>query len=270
MSLTTTWDGAVATITFDRPRRRNAFDMEHWHGLRRAAQEIAEKGSPTGQMVRAVILTGAGEHFCAGMDLSPDNPMIEQMFPAITEGLEGPALDLIRDLKECVQAVADLPCPTFAAIEGACIGGGLEIALACDVRICASNASLGLTEARVGMIPDVGGTVRLTRLVGPGRAADLVTTCRRVGGEEAFRLGFVERVVAPGQALAEAREATRQVSENGPTAVALALNVVRLTPDLGLVEALSIETRSGAMALTSGEPPEGIAAFVEKRAPSWK
>jgi enoyl-CoA hydratase/carnithine racemase len=126
-----------------------------------------------------------------------------------------------------------------------------------------------MLETRIGMVPDVGGCVRLTRLVGPGRAADLIATARRVDGEEAYRLGVVERVVATGSAMAEAREAARQVAANGPTAVRLALGVVRMAPDLGAAEAFSVETGAGVLALTSGEPREGIAAFQEKRAPRW-
>jgi enoyl-CoA hydratase/carnithine racemase len=239
--------------------------MDLWLALRDAARSIADSGN-----ARAVIVTGAGGHFCSGMDLSPTNPAIERILPSISEGIEGPALSLIQELKECVQALADLPCPTIAAIEGACIGGGMEVALACDFRIAAMDASLGLTEVRVGMIPDLGGCVRLTRLVGPGRAAELITTGRKVSGEEAFKIGFVERVVAGGKALEAAQQAAAEILLGAPIAVGLALNVVRLAPDLGATEALAIESRSGAMALTSGEPQEGVQAFFEKRKPVWK
>jgi enoyl-CoA hydratase/carnithine racemase len=256
-----TADG-ITVLTLDRPDRRNALDIDMWVAMRDAARSVAESA-------RAVIITGAAGHFCAGMDLSPQNPLIQKITPAVVEGRDGPARDVLAELKECVQALAELPCATFAAIEGACVGGGLEVALACDVRIAARDATIAMTETRIGMIPDIGGCVRLTRLVGPGRAADLIATARRIDGDEAFRLGVVERVVAPGTALAAAQEAARQVAANGPTAVRLALSVVRLAPDLGIAEALAVETGAGAMALTSGEPREGIAAFLEKRPPRW-
>lgn len=262
MPIHTSWEGGVATLCIDRANRRNALNMELWHALRDAAQACAE--------ARAVIITGSGGHFCAGMDLSPENTGIQRIMPAILESQEAPALALIQELKECVAAIANLPCPTFAAIEGACIGGGFEIALACDVRIAASDAQIALPEVKIGMIPDLGGCVRLTRLVGPGRAADLITTSRRISGEEAYRLGMVERLVAPQQALAEAQKATKDVLLGGPNAIKLALNVVRLTPEFGIDEALSIESRAGAMALISGEPQEGVTAFFEKRQPDWK
>lgn len=255
-----TEDG-VTILTIARPSRRNALDMEMWRDLRRAANAV--------QRVRAVIVTGSGAHFCSGMDLNPDNPLFLEAAPAIAEGDERVAREVINELKSCVQALADLPCPTIAAIEGACIGGGLEVALACDMRFAASDASLGLLEVRIGMIPDLGGCARLTRLIGPGRAADLICTARRVDGEEAYRMGVVERVVPSGTALASARSAARDIAANGPMAVQLALSTVRMASDLGLAEALSVETRAGVLALTSGEPREGVAAFLEKRAPRW-
>jgi enoyl-CoA hydratase/carnithine racemase len=261
MPVTTSTSDDVLVITLDRPQRRNALDIDMWRALRAAAAQAAD--------VRAVVVTGVGGHFCAGMDLSPDNPLLQKIGPAVAEGHEGPAREVIVELKACVQALADIPVPTFAAIEGACVGGGLEVALACDVRIAARDAVIGLTEVRVGMIPDVGGCTRLTKLVGQGRAADLIATGRRIDGEEAFRLGVVERVVDSGRALAAATEAAAQVRANAPMAVRLALHVVRQAGDLGLAEALAVETRAGVMALTSGEPKEGITAFLEKRPPRW-
>lgn len=252
----------ILHLTLDRPNRRNAMDLAMWHALRDHAREVGNK-------VRAVVISGAGEHFCAGMDLSAENPLLARAAPAVFKGDDDVARTLIRELKDCLAAVAELPCPSFAAIEGACLGGGYEVALACDVRIAARTASLGLPEIRVGMIPDCGGTARLTRLVGPGRAADLITTARRVNGEEAFQLGMVERVVDGGHALAAAMDAARDVARNAPEATRLALSVVRNAADLGLDEALALETQAGVFALTSGEAREGLAAFAEKRAPRW-
>ena len=262
MPVTLTRDGAVAILTLDRPERRNALAGPDWHAVRDLCRSIPDD-------VRAVIVTGAGEHFCAGMDLSPQNPLMVRMAGALANGDEAPARALLDDLKDCVGALAELPMPTFAAIEGACVGGGLEIALACDVRIASRSAKLSLPEVHIGMIPDVGGCARLTRLVGPGRAADLIVTGRRIDGGEAWALGVVERLVEPGDTFAVALEAARQVSSNGPTAVRMALNVVRLAGDLGLAEALSIETRAGVLAMTSGEARIGVQAFLEKRPPKW-
>lgn len=252
----------VAVLTLDRPERRNALDLGMWEALRDRARAI----DPA---TRAVVVTGAGGHFCAGMDLNPDNPIVTRVMPAVVGGDEEAGRRVIELLKDCVAALAELACPTFAAIEGVCLGSGLEIALACDVRVCGRGATLGLPETRVGMVPDVGGASRLTRLIGPGRAADLVVTSRRVDAEEAYRLGLVERLVDAGTALTVAKEAAAAVCACAPEATRLSLGVVRMAADLGLDEALALETRAGVMALTSGEPREGILAFVEKRAPRW-
>lgn len=261
MPVTTSSHDGVVVLTLDRPDRRNALDLETWHALRDAARAA--------ESARVVIVRGAGAHFSAGMDLSASNPLLAMIAPALTRGDENVARTVIEDLKSCVQALADLPGLTIAAIEGACLGGGLEVALACDMRIAAENAMLAMPEARIGLMSDVGGATRLTRLVGPGRAADLLATGRTVSGEEAFRLGFVERVVPAGTALDVARAAANDVLGNAPEAVRLALSVVRLAPDLGLSEALSLETRAGVMALSTGEALEGLAAFQERRPPRW-
>ncbi len=261
MPIRFTTENGFAILTLDRPGRRNALDGAMWRQLRDQCRDIGD--------ARVLIVTGEGGHFCSGMDLGPDNPMIAEITPALAGGDDGVARRVIEDLKECVQALADVAVPTIAAIEGACVGGGFEIALACDFRIAAQTASISLPEVRMGMIPDVGGCARLTRLVGPGRAADVITTGRRLSGQQAFDLGLVERVVAGGTALDEARLAAGDITGSAPEAVRLALNVVRMAPDLGLDEALSLETRAGAMALVSGEAREGISAFLEKRRPDW-
>jgi enoyl-CoA hydratase/carnithine racemase len=261
MPVTSHTQDGVTVLTLDRPERRNALDMDMWRGLRSAA--LAAEGA------RAVIIQGAAGHFSSGLDLTPDNALFATAARAIADGDEGVAHEVLLELKSCVQALADLGCPTIAAIEGACIGGGLEIALACDMRFASSTASLGLLEVRIGMIPDLGGCARLSHLVGAGRAADLICTARRIDGEEAYRMGVVERVVASGTAFEVACSAARDIVANAPLAVQLALGAVRRAGDLGLQEALSVETRAGVMALTSGEPREGVTAFLEKRPPRW-
>ncbi len=244
----------VAVITFDDPATKNALRLEDWRAMREALRGLDD--------VRAIVVTGAGGHFSAGLNLAALD--VTNLAPDETH-----ARRLIEELKDCVAAIGELQVPSFAAIEGVCIGGALEIALGCDVRIAAHGATLSLPEVRLGMIPDVGGCARLSRLVGPGRAADLITTGRAVNGIEAFDLGVVERVVADGAALATAMEAARRVSANAPDAVRLALTVVRAAGDLDLEETMAIETHHGVLALTGGEAAEGVAAYREKRPPKW-
>jgi enoyl-CoA hydratase/carnithine racemase len=253
----------IARITLSKPAKRNALDEAMWTAL---ADRVAEAANAK---PRALIVTGAGGHFAAGMDLSPENPIQARVAPAIFDRDATAATNVIAWLKAIVSGLAEFPAPTIAAVEGACAGSGFEIALHCDIRVAAKNAFFSLPEVRIGMVPDVGGTTRLTRLVGPGRAARLISTGERITGDEAFTLGIVERVVEPGRALAEAEDMARLVAKGGPTAVREALGVIRRVADLSLVDAYAAETAAGAAALTSGEPLEGVQAFFEKRDPRW-
>ena len=256
-------ENGIARITLSKPAKRNALDEAMWTALGEAI------GGAAAAKPRALIVTGAGGHFAAGMDLSPDNPIQARVAPAIFEQNTAAATNVITWLKGIVIGLADFPAPTIAAIEGACAGSGFEIALHCDIRVAAKNAFFSLPEVRIGMVPDVGGTTRLTRLVGPGRATRLIATGERVTADEAFTLGMVERVVEPGRTLAEAEDMAKLIAKGGPTAVREALAVIRRVPDLSLADAYAAETAAGAAALTSGEPLEGIQAFFEKRDPRW-
>jgi enoyl-CoA hydratase len=256
-------ENGIARITLSKPAKRNALDEAMWAALGETVDAAAA------QRPRALIVTGDGGHFAAGMDLSPDNPIQARVAPAIFQQDTIAATNVITWLKAIVARLAEFPAPTIAAIEGACAGSGFELALHCDIRVAAKNAFFSLPEVRIGMVPDVGGTTRLTRLVGPGRATRLIATGERITGDEAFALGMVERVVEPGRALAEAEDMARLVAKGGPTAVREALGVIRRVADLSLVGAYSLETAAGAKALTSGEPLEGIQAFFEKRDPRW-
>lgn len=253
----------IATLRFDRGSRRNALHWPMWLALGERLDE-ARAAKP-----RALILTGEGPHFCAGMDLKPDNPLVERILPAIMEGQEAPARGVITELKAITRKLLDFPVPTFAAIEGVAAGGGYEIALHCDVLVAARDARVGLPEVRAGMVPDVGGSTLLARRVGPGRAALAACTGRMFDAPEAQLLGYLDLLAEPGQALALARSLAAEVCLGGPVAVAGALRTVRAVPSLALDAAFALETEAGVAALTSGEPREGTLAFMEKRAALW-
>jgi enoyl-CoA hydratase/carnithine racemase len=256
-------ENGIARITLSKPAKRNALDEAMWTAL---GETVAAAAA---QRPRALIVTGSDGHFAAGMDLSPDNPIQARVAPAIFQRETVAATGVIMWLKGIVARLAEFPAPTIAAIEGACAGSGFEIALHCDIRVAAKTAFFSLPEVRIGMVPDVGGTTRLTRLVGTGRAARLIATGERVTAEEAFALGMVERVVEAGHALSDAEEMAQLIAKGGPTAVREALAVIRRVPDLSLADAYAAETAAGAVALTSGEPLEGIQAFFGKRDPRW-
>lgn len=257
-------DGPIAHMVLSNPKRRNALHWDLWVQLAERAQEIAANSQ-----IRVVVVSGADGHFCAGMDLSLDNPALQRLAPALMAKDQDVARKLIQDLKSFIQAISDLPIPTIAAIEGACVGGGMEVALGCDLRVAATNAQFALNEARAGMVPDLGGTARLTRIAGTGRAADLILTGRRIPGSEAQNWGIVQRVCEPGQAVQCAMDLAQEILGSAPVAVKTALKTIRSIPDLNEEDALNADTEAGVIALTSGEPGVGIQAFLAKKDPDW-
>lgn len=263
-SVDLTITGPIAHIELNQPSRRNALHWDMWVQLGQCAKTLSETPG-----VRVAIVSGRGDHFSSGMDLSMDNPAVQRLAPAMLAKDETAARDLIRDLKSFIQAVADLPIPTIAAIEGACVGGGMEVALGCDIRVAATDAQFALNEVHAGMVPDLGGTVRVTRIAGQGRAADLILTARRIAAPEAQEWGIVQRTCAPGEARKTAESIAEQILANAPIAVSKALSTIRATPDLSEEAALDLETEAGVAALTSGEPAVGIQAFLAKKRPDW-
>jgi enoyl-CoA hydratase/carnithine racemase len=255
------WHGRIAELVLDRPARRNAMDAELWTTLRDRARALAEEDP------RAVVLTGAGDHFCSGMDLTPANALVMRLMPAIQTGDTEALRELVRDLKATMDAIASIPAPVIAAVEGSCLGAGLEVALCADLRIASETATFSLPETRFGMVPDVGGTVRLSRLVGRGRAAQLILTGDSVDPATASAWGLVNEVVPAGNARERALELAAAVTRCAPTATREALAVLRSHPgDEGRFDA---ETEAGVRALASGEVLEGITSFMQKREARW-
>ncbi|MCP4918890.1 MAG: enoyl-CoA hydratase/isomerase family protein [Proteobacteria bacterium] len=264
MSIRLTIQSDVGVLEINRPERRNALSHEEWHDLRRMARSLGQRTD-----LRAVIVHGVGGHFCAGMDLKPDNPISARLIQSVMEHSTVISRDIILELKACLREVSELPVPVVAAIEGACVGGGMELALCADLRIAATDAVFRLPETRIGMIPDLGGTAKLTRLVGPGRATDLVLSGRKLLGEDALVWGLAERTCAPGTALETALAWVDEMRLGGPKATRLALNVIRTTARRDQHKDLRHETALGARAIASGEAMIGVAAFAAKTDPDW-
>ena len=249
-------DHGIVTLTIQREERRNALHGPLWTALFDAAQALA-KDPP-----RVVILQGAGGHFSSGMDLKIDNPLIGRLFPAIQDPAALRAL--IVELKGVVDAIASIPCPVIASIDGACAGGALEVALACDLRVASPGAFFSMPEARVGMMPDVGGTIRLMRTIGRARALDLCLTASRLDARTAFTYGLVNRLAEEPIALAAAQKLAGEILTAAPSAVREILRLSR-APDPTFAE----ETEAGVRVLSTGEVIEGATSFMEKRPPSW-
>jgi methylglutaconyl-CoA hydratase len=256
-------DGGIAVITLDRPARRNAISAGFWDQLRERVIEAASDPP------RALILTGAEGHFSAGLDIKPDNPLLARVLPIVQRKDAEGARALIRELASVNELVAGFPAPTIAAIEGACVGIGLELALACDLRVASSEARMALPELLLGLVPDLGGTARLARLVGPGKAAVLTLASRSWTGSEAHLVGLVELCCQPGEALAQARALASDIHAGAPTAARGVLQVLRTAGDLDLADSLQLETEAGVNALVSGEAIEGLMARQTRTKPSW-
>jgi len=248
-------DEGIARITINRPDKRNALDAEHYAALSHAWIRVRDDPA-----VRVAVITGAGDKaFCAGADLKERATMSESEVRAFLGGL-----------RRTFRAIETSSTIFIAAINGSALGGGTELALTCDLRIAAPAAELGLTEVRLGIIPGGGGTQRLPRLVGPGRAKDLILTGRRLNAAEAFAIGLVQRLAPEGRLLEVALAVAEQIAENAPLAVAAAKHAIDRGLDLDMEAALALELEQYETVLRSEDRLEGLKGFAEKRRPVWK
>jgi methylglutaconyl-CoA hydratase len=245
--------GAIAYLTLNRPDRMNALDLEGLAALRRALEDLY-----IDRNVRAVIVTGAGEKaFCAGADLKERAGMAPDQVRRF-----------LKHIREALVDLENLPKPVIAAINGVALGGGCELAMACDIRIAANTAILGLTETTLAIIPGGGGTQRLPRLVGKGRAKELIFTGRRIDAAEALAIGLVEEVVPAGELLACAVALALRIVENtGPIAVAQAKFAINQGMEVDLASGLAIEAKAYEVTIPTKDRVEALTAFGEKRKP---
>jgi len=246
-------DGVV-TITLNRPEVHNAMNEQMRQELTRCFGDLA-----TSDAARVVVVTGAGERaFSAGADI---REFVEPQVPV-----------RFRESRKRVdfrQAMDRCPQPIIGAIRGYALGGGLELALACDIRIASEDAQLGLTEVNLAIIPGGGGTQRLPRLIGRGRALEMILTGARIDAREAWRIGLVERVVPAADVLASARELARTLAEKAPVALRYAKEAVVKGLELPLADGLRLENDLATLLRTTEDRVEGAKAFLEKRKPRF-
>lgn len=250
-----TREDGVVVITLNRPNAANALSTKLLEELKNIIDTC--KFAPS---VRCLVVTGAGEKaFCAGADLKERAGMDAQTVKK--------TVSLIR---ECVNSLETLPQPVIAAVNGAAFGGGTELALACDIRVASETAKFGLTETSLGIIPGAGGTQRLPRLVGKGRAKELIFTARRIDAQEAKEIGLVEFVENPESLLDKALEIAAQIVKNGPIAVRQAKFSIDKGYDVELATGLAIEQNAYEVTIPTKDRLEGLQAFKEKRKPVYK
>ncbi len=241
-------DGALGLVTFNRPEKRNAIDQTMVNELHDALDGFVADGA-----VQAVIFTGAGDKaFVGGAD--------------IAQLRERDAFDALKTINASLfNKIEALPFPTIAAVQGYALGGGCELAMACDLRVAGEGAKFGQPEVALGIIPAAGGTQRLPRLVGLGVAKDLVLTGRIIDAQEAYRIGLCNRVVPDGEVLDAARELARSILQHGALAVRLAKQALNASSRAGQDVGLLLEQISQAVLFDSEDKRRRMTDFLDKR-----
>lgn len=252
--LTEQQDG-VAVFTLNRPAVMNSFNFALLDAL---AAKIAEIRFDS--RIRVVIITGAGDRaFCSGADLKERATLSPSQVKAY-----------IFTIRNLFTAIEQLNKPVIAAVNGLALGGGTELALASDIRIASETATMGLTETRLAIIPGAGGTQRLPRLVGKGKAKELIFTGKRIGATEAAEIGLVNSVCAPEALMDNCRQMAAEICETGPVAIEQAKYAINFGMETDLSTGLAIESNAYWVCIPTQDRLEGLAAFREKRKPVYK
>jgi len=244
----------IATITVNRPDKLNALSDATIAELGRAIDEARDRDDVAG-----VLLTGAGRAFVAGADIAE-----------LSSQSSAEAKRRSRRGQEVFRRFETSPKPTVAAVNGFALGGGCELAMACHVRIASEQAKFGQPEVKLGIVPGYGGTQRLPRLIGKGRAMQLLLTGEMIDAQEAYRIGLVNRIVPASELLVAAEGMLRQMLANAPLAVALCAEAVDRGLEMGLEEALVFEANQFGLLASTQDVSEGMRAFLEKRAPAFQ
>ncbi len=248
-----TKDGGLTVLTLNRPEVRNALDSTTWSEIREAVREIRFSDE-----IRVLVITGAGgKAFASGAD--------------IRALLERTTLEQLRsEVNDTLNEIENLNKPVIAAVDGFALGGGCELAMACDIRIATTRSKFGQPEASLGIIPCAGGTQRLQRLVGVGKAKELIFTGDIIGAEEAEKIGLVNKVVEPDQLMTAAKEMAEKIMTKGPVAINVAKVCINVGANTDLFSGLAVERFAQTVTLATEDRVEGMTAFLEKRKPEFQ
>ncbi len=247
----------VATITLNHPEMLNALDARMFEEIENVIAELKEDGE-----VRAFVLTGAGRAFCAGVDLSFID-MLTKLSPTALRRKIGEFQRVLNSLEEMEK-------PVIAAVNGFALGGGCDLTLACDIRIVSERAVFGEQYIKVGLIPDIGGTQRLSRLVGVGKAKELIFTGDMIDGREAERIGIANKVVPPEELLPTANALAKRLAQGPSVAIGLAKMAINRSLGGNIYSGLEYESYGQSLCMYTEDRAEGVAAFLEKREPMFK
>jgi enoyl-CoA hydratase/carnithine racemase len=261
-------DGHVATLLLNRPDRLNSFTVQMWAEMRTLGQQlVADPGD-----IRALVVRGEGRAFSSGIDTSvfAGDVGIEAIGADSPPRHADPKVNAILNAQDAYTWLAEAPFVTIAAIRGYALGAGLQLALACDIRVVARGTQLGLLEHKYGILPDLGGTQRLPRIVGSGKAIELITTAAKIDADEALRIGLVEQLVGDEELDAAAAGLAATIAAQPPLAVRGAKRAVHAALDGRSVrDGLVVEAEGQSVCLASADFGEAITAFVEGRPPQY-
>lgn len=245
----------IGILTINRPKVLNALNWQALRELREFFENILPK-----EDLKALIVTGAGDKaFAAGADIEEMSKMKDREFQEY--------VNLAHNVTELIESD---PSPCIAAINGYALGGGCELALACDIRIASERAKFGFPEVKLGIFPNWGGTQRTTRILGLGKTKELILTGEMIDATEALRVGLVERVVPHNRVMEESRQLAQRVAKRGPKAVRLSKVAINAGSEMDLKKALLLEKTLVSLCFESDDRIEGMKAFLEKREPSFK
>ncbi len=246
---------SAVILTLNRVKAMNSFNFDLLYALRDELFDLQFKSD-----IRSIVITGAGEKaFCAGADLKERATLTQDEVKKF-----------ILTIRSVLSDVADFPKPVIAAVNGAALGGGTELALASDIRVLSKNATMGLTEARLAIIPGGGGTQRLPRIVGVAKAKEMIFTGRRVGAEEALAMGLANQVCRASELIDKCMEYAAMINETGPIAVEQAKYAINKGIETDLATGLAIESNAYSITIPTQDRVEGLKAFREKRKPVYK
>ena len=248
-------EAGVCILTLNRPNVMNSLDFSLLHAVREQIESVRFRAD-----VRVVIITGSGEKaFCAGADLKERATLPPEKVK-----------EFIFTIRNLFTSIEQLNKPVIAAVNGIALGGGTELALASDIRIASSNATMGLTETRLAIIPGAGGTQRLPRLVGKGKAKELIFTGGRVNAPEALSIGLVNKICEPESLMDECQKMAAMICETGPIAIEQAKYAINHGFETDINTGLAIESNAYWVCIPTEDRLEGLAAFKEKRKPIYK
>jgi enoyl-CoA hydratase/carnithine racemase len=263
-----TREGDLAWLRLNRPEKLNSFTARMWQELRTLGREVQDDAS-----IRALIVIGNGRAFSSGIDTtvftggaSADDALSEIDGPSAHED---PTVASILRAQESYTWLENARFPTIAAVRGYALGAGLQLALACDIRVFARGTQVGLLEHKYGILPDLGGTQRLPRVVGAGKAKEMIWTAARIDAEESFRIGLCERLVDEGDLEKEVEALATEIAAQPPLAVRGAKRAVAAAGRVPIAEGLVVEAESQAGCLRSEDMREAITALVEQRTPRY-